>query len=95
MEEKVKYTGYYKLTPEFVEEVLAQMTIDDLEVNSTITFTIGTSKMGYIQYLNVFFKGLISEEELIELNTKWQEELPHGMYVISGEGVEYYGKGKL
>lgn len=95
MEEKVKYTGYEKLTPEFVEEVLAQMTIDALEINSAGTFTFDTGKMGYIQYLNVFFKGLIPKEELIELNTKWQEELPHGMYVISGEGVEYYGKGKL
>lgn len=95
MEEKVKYPGYENLTPEFIEEVLAQMTIDDLEVNSAGTFTFGTGKMGYIQYLNVFFKGLIFEEELTELNIKWQEELPHGMYVISGEGVEYYGKGKL
>lgn len=95
MEEKVKYTGYEKLTPEFVEEVLIQMVGCKLEVGNTRTFTFGTGKMGYIRYLNVFFKGLISEEELIELNSKWQEELPQGTYVISGEGVEYYGKGKL
>lgn len=91
MEEKVKYPGYENLTLELIEDVLAQMTVDKLEVNSDMAFTIGTGKMGYTQYLNVFFKGLISEEELIELNTKWQEELPQGMYVISREGVEYYG----
>ena len=95
MEEKVKYPGYDDLTLELIEEVLAQMTVGNLEVGSANTFTFGTGKLGCIQYLNVFFKRLISEEELIELNIKWQEELPHGVYVISGEGVEYYGNGKL
>ena len=60
-------------------------------MSENMEFIFGTGKLGYIQYLNVFFKGLIPEEELVELNTKWKEELPHGMYVINGEGVEYYG----
>ena len=64
-------------------------------MSENMEFTFGTGKAGYIMYLNTFFKELLSEEELLELSKKWKEELPHGNYVISKEGVEYYGKGKL
>jgi hypothetical protein len=91
--EKNVPSEYKNLSLETIEKVLLQMTTGRVESKDKRKFKMGTGKMGYIQYLNAWYKDLKTEEELVELNKKWQEELPQGMYMITEEGVEYYGQG--
>lgn len=90
-EEKIPLL-YKDLSLETIEKVLLQMTTGRVGLKDKRKFKMGTGKMGYIQYLNAWHKDLKTEEELVELNKKWQEELPHGIYMITEEGIEYYGE---
>ena len=84
---------YNNLSLETIEKALLQMVAGRVEPKEKRKFSMGTGKMGYIQYLNIWYKDLKTEEELAALNKKWQKELPQGMYMITTEGVEYYGQG--
>lgn len=84
---------YKNLSLEAIEKALLEMTAGKVEPKKKRKFKMGTGKMGFIQYLNAWYKDSKTEDELIELNKKWKEELPQGMYIITEEGAEYCGDG--
>ena len=81
------------LSLEDIEKALLEMTSGRVGSKDKRKFKMGTGKQGCIQYLNAWYKDFKTEEELVGLNKKWQGELPQGMYIITEEGIEYYGQG--
>ena len=85
-------TVYEKLTLELIEDTLLELS--EAKENER-TFRIGTGKTGVLGYLKVFYEQSgLSEEEVKTKITKDTEELEEGCYIITEQGITYYGKTK-
>ena len=85
-------TTYEKLTLEFVENTLLELA--EAKANKC-TFCFGTGKAGVLGYLKVFYEQSgLSEDEIKTKIAKDTEELEEGCYIITEQGITYYGKTK-
>lgn len=81
---------YKDFSEKVIEDAITQIFLGKIESGNKRKFKMGTGKLGVIDYLNAVHKDFNTEEELIELNTKWKEQLPEGIYYISEEEIKYY-----
>ena len=85
-------TAYEKLILELIENTLLKL--DEAKANKR-TFCFGTGKAGVLGYLKVFYEQSgLSEDEIKTKIAKDTEELEEGCYIITEQGITYYGKTK-